>query len=187
MRLIQMLVCTAALVMGCSSPSAGTSSQQAITNGVLDCCVGTCSSEKGTGPVLNEEGDFVCPEGSVSAESCGRPACKTQVVCDSPAPSCCEGGCAGPPMEPYCAFGKWNCPGNSTPASSCTGGVCEPSACDDKPRFYCCRESCTGDVGVGSLCVDGEWVCPEGSVSRDSCPTDRVFCGGPGPGPNDGG
>jgi len=50
------------------------------------------------------------------------------------------------------------------------GGPATTGTCQDPQPW--CLASCGGDEGEVGTCVDGKWRCPEGSVDRDTCPTE---------------
>lgn len=150
-------------------------------DGPLDCCLGSCSSEKGVAPVEIDGGLF-CPADTVPVATCGRTTCERLPCGGAVAPECCVGGCVGSSTAATCVDGLWECrQAGTVPASSCEGGRCTPPACSgEKP--VCCY-GCDGDTGASAACVDGVWKCPEGTVSPAQCPAvvGRPFCSKPSP------
>ena len=75
-------------------------------------------------------------------------------------------------------LGSMGSDAGDAPADQAAGDV-DVGGCIAQTRFACIIFSCCNDEGTQSVCVDGTWMCPEGSVDIRTCPPGRV--GGPPP------
>jgi hypothetical protein len=66
---------------------------------------------------------------------------------------------------------SWGSGGLGGSVSSGSGGVggSGSNTCQASQAFYCIVGGCNHDVADKAICVEGEFVCPSGSVPQSSC------------------
>jgi hypothetical protein len=108
--------------------------------------------------------------GDVSAEDTGGDALPGDTTSDGTGADAVEdaGDTGGPGDTTDAADAEDSTDAGDTGDTGDTGLSC------DAPTVIC-ADACGSDAFVAADCVDGDWVCPPGTVAKDDCPPDTCW------------